>query len=91
MKSTSYDLISNLVAAPVEQEDNGRRLRRLRRGLPLAMETLTPRQRQMVTLHYFHSRTVTDIARELQVNKSTVSRCLRRSELRLRQQLRMLL
>lgn len=60
-------------------EDNSERLCRLRRRLPEAMEELTPRQRQMLRLQYEEELTVTDIARRLGVNKSSVSRCLRRA------------
>lgn len=68
--------------------DNRLRLRRLRRYLPEAMEDLTERQREMVQMHFFDEKTVSDIARELAVNRSTVSRCLSRAEKRLRRTLR---
>ena len=55
-------------------EDNSRRLRRLRRRLPDAMAELTPRQRQMVDMQFQEECIVTEIARRLGVNKSTVSR-----------------
>lgn len=69
-------------------EDNSERLRRLRRRLPEAMEELTPRQRQMLRLQYEEELTVTDIARRLGVNKSSVSRCLHRARHRLYSRLR---
>ena len=68
-------------------EDNSRRLRRLRRRLPDAMAELTPRQRQMVDMQFQEELTVTEIARRLGVNKSTVSRCLRRARQRLYSQI----
>lgn len=68
--------------------DNSERLRRLRRRLPDAMAELTPRQRQMVTLQYQENLTVTQIAQRLGVNKSTVSRCLRRARQTLYSRLR---
>ena len=64
-------------------EDNSRRLRRLRRRLPDAMAELTPRQRQMVDMQFQEELTVTEIARRLGVNKSTVSRTLCRARRRL--------
>ena len=70
------------------QGDNRLRLRRLRRYLPEAMEDLTERQKEMVRMHFFEEKTVSDIARELSVNRSTVSRCLSRAEKRLRRTLR---
>ena len=72
-------------------EDNSRRLRRLRRlrrRLPDAMAELTPRQRQMVDMQFQEELTVTEIAQRLGVNKSTVSRCLRRARQRLYSRLR---
>ena len=54
-------------------EDNSRRLRRLRRRLPDAMAELTPRQRQMVDMQFQEELTVTEIARRLGVGKSTVT------------------
>lgn len=68
--------------------DNSQRLRRLRRRLPEAMEELTPRQRQMVHMQFREGLTVTEISRRLGVNKSTVSRCLRRARQTLYSRLR---
>ena len=71
------------------QEDNRPRIERLLRNLPLAMEEeLTPRQRQMIRLQYQENMTVTQIAQQLRVNKSTVSRCLRRARRTLHDRLR---
>lgn len=68
--------------------DNHMRLRRLRHYLPEAMDDLTERQKEMVRMHFFDDKTVSDIARELEVNRSTVSRCLSRAERRLLRTLR---
>ena len=62
-----------------EGGDNSRRMQRLRRRLPEAVMELTPRQRQMLHMQFQLGMTCTQIARELGVNKSTVSRCLRRA------------
>lgn len=64
--------------------DNEEQQDRLRRNLRLALEQeLTPRQKEMVAL-YFHQRmTIPQIAKELSVNRSTVSRTLRRAKDRL--------
>ena len=69
-------------------QEEARLLRRLRRRLPDAMAELTPRQRQMVDMQFQEELTVTEIARRLGVNKSTVSRCLRRARQRLYSRLR---
>ena len=64
--------------------DNSERRRRLLRNLPKAVAAeLTPRQREMLELYIYHNMSVTDIADALGVNKSTVSRSLRRSFQRL--------
>ena len=68
--------------------DNRMRLRRLRRYLPEAMDDLTTRQKEIVRMHFFEEKSVSDIARELEVNRSTVSRCLSRAERRLLRTLR---
>lgn len=47
-------------------------------------EELTETQRQVLMAYYFQERTVTQIAEERGVNKSTISRTLRRAEDRLK-------
>ena len=60
--------------------DNGEQLDRLRRGLRRAREQeLTPRQRQMLELYFDRGMNIPQIAGELGVNPSTVSRTLRRA------------
>ena len=51
-------------------------------------EELTELQRQTLTAYYFHRQTIPQIARERGVNKSTLSRTLRRAEEKLRRYLR---
>ncbi len=64
--------------------DNSERLERLRRNLRRAREQeLTPRQRQMLELYYDQGLTIPQIAEELGLNRSTVSRTLRRARDRL--------
>ena len=62
--------------------DNSERLERLRRNLRQARE-LTPRQRQLVSLYYDQGMNIPQIAEELGLNRSTVSRTLRRARDRL--------
>ena len=74
-------------------EDNSEQLERLRRGLRRAREQeLTPRQRQMLTLYYdremvflYYDRglKMSQIAQKLGVNRSTVSRTVKRAKQRL--------
>lgn len=86
MKHTEFDL-GQLAGLREWQRDEGDNSERLRR-LPDAMADLTPRQRQMVRLRYGEKLSVTDIALRLGVNKSTVSRCLRRARQQLYRRLR---
>ena len=60
----------------------------LRRLKNVIAEELTPRQRQMVMGVYYEKKTVTALAEELGVNKSTVSRTLQRAKRRLQNSLR---
>lgn len=65
-------------------EDNSERLERLRRNLRRAREQeLTPRQRQLLELYYDQGLTIPQIAGELGLNRSTVSRTLSRARARL--------
>lgn len=64
--------------------DNSERLERLRRNLRQAREReLTPRQRQLLELYYEQGMNIPQIAGELGLNRSTVSRTLRRARERL--------
>lgn len=65
-------------------QDNSEQLSRLRRNLRRAREQeLTERQREMVSLYYDQGMTMPQIAEQLGVNRSTVSRTLRRARDRL--------
>ena len=94
MRDTQFDTRSSewigdmTVWLRENSEDNGLCLERLRRNLRLAREQeLTPCQRQVLELHYDQNMSVTQIARHLGVNTSTVSRTLRRAQNRLRRYL----
>lgn len=70
-------------------EDNSERLDRLRRNLRQAREQeLTPRQRQLLELYYDRGKNMAQIARELGLNRSTISRTIRRARERLYRYLR---
>ena len=60
----------------------------LKRVQRVIKEELTELQRQTLTAYYFHQQTIPQIAAERGVNKSTVSRTLRRAEERLRRYLK---
>ena len=66
-------------------EDNSQQLERLRRNLRRAREQeLTVRQQLMLRMYYDEGQTMTEIARVLCVNKSTVSRTNARGRNRLK-------
>ena len=58
-------------------EDNSEQLRRARE------QELTPRQREMVFLYYDRGLKMSQIAQKLGVNRSTVSRTVKRAKQRL--------
>lgn len=61
-------------------QTNHREREEYRRFLYRAIKTqLTHRQTQVMLLYYFEGKNITEIAQELGLNKSTVSRTLRRS------------
>lgn len=61
-------------------QTNRREREEYRRFLYRAIKTqLTHRQTQVMLLYYFEGKNITEIAQELELNKSTVSRTLRRS------------
>ena len=86
--STGYDIMdrAGLQAWLREQAgDNGSRRHRLLRNLPRAVAAeLTPRQREILALYIDRGMTMSQIAQQLHINKSTVSRSLRRTFQRLR-------
>ena len=65
-------------------ETNEARLSRLRRNLRQAREReLTARQRQILALYYDRGLKMSQIAQKLGVNRSTVSRTVKRAKQRL--------
>ena len=95
MKGTPYSIRNNEFYGDMaawlraNAQDNDGELLRLKRYLRLArQEALTARQRQLLRMNFEQNKTVTEIAQELGVNKSTVSRTLLRAKRRLYQCLR---
>ena len=94
MKTTRFDTrssewIGDMTAwMQANAEDNSLQLERMKRNLQVAREKeLTPRQQYMLELYYDQEMSVTEIAQELCVNVSTVSRTLQRARNRLRRYL----
>lgn len=78
MKSTQYNRAWGLnLSKDVQME-------RIRKVI---QEELTPFQREILTAYYFQEQTIPQIALDRRVNKSTVSRTLRRAEKKLRRYL----
>ena len=66
-------------------DDNQEQMERLLRNLRKArVQELTPRQQQMLAMRFEQNMSGAEIARELGLNRSTVSRTLRRAQERLR-------
>ena len=69
--------------------DNSKEISRLKRNLIRALqEDVTPRQRQTLLLYYSDGLNMREIGEHLGVDKSTVSRTIKRGERRLRRCLR---
>ena len=60
----------------------------LKRVKRVIQEELTPLQRETLIAYYFQQQTIPQIAMDRGVNKSTVSRTLRRAEEKLRRYLK---
>ena len=91
MNSTRFDTRSSEWAGDMtvwlreQANDNQEQMERLRRNLRRAREQeLTPRQQQVLTLRYEQNMNGAEIARMLGLNRSTVSRTIRRAQERLR-------
>ena len=90
MSATSFDSRSSewmgdlTVWLRQNASDNGEQLDRLRTKLRYARSAeLTQRQQQLLRLYFEEGKTMPQIARELHVSCSTVSRTLRRARDRL--------
>ena len=91
MNATRFDTRSSEWAGDMtvwlreQANDNQEQMERLRRNLRRAREQeLTPRQQQVLTRRYEQNMNGAEIARMLGLNRSTVSRTIRRAQERLR-------
>ena len=91
MNATPFDTRSSEWAGDMtvwlreNADDNQEQLERLLRNLRKArVQELTPRQQQMLSMRFEQNMSGAEIARELGLNRSTVSRTLRRAQKRLR-------
>lgn len=77
------------VYSQVMAEDNSEQLARVRRNVMRALqEDVTPRQRECMLLYYKDRLNMRQIAERMGIDKSTVSRNIKRGERRLRRCLR---
>ena len=88
MRTVSYDNTFGMVDLAVYTElmaqDNKDQINRLKRNLTHALrQDITQRQREYMLLYYGKSMSMEAIAQQCGVNKSTVSRTLRRGRQRL--------
>ena len=91
MNATPFDTRSSEWAGDMtvwlreNADDNQEQIDRLLRNLRKArVQELTPRQQQMLSMRFEQNMSGAEIARELGLNRSTVSRTLRRAQERLR-------
>ena len=75
MKNTLYEGYEGPRLPPAVQ------LQRIRRGIE---RELTPKQREVLLAYYFQNKDIPTIARERGIHKSSVCRCLKRAEKRVR-------
>lgn len=88
MSKISYDQTFGMVDLAVYSrmiaDDNHREVNRLKRNLTHALrQDITPKQREYMLLYYGQGMSMEAIARQSGVNKSTVSRTLKRGRQRL--------
>ena len=88
MRTVSYDNTFGMADLAVYTEliagDNKEQMNRLKRNLTHALrQDITPRQREYMILYYGRNMSMEAIARQFGVNKSTVSRTLKRGRQRL--------
>ena len=80
MKNILYNLLKS--------QSNQKRQVQMQRIREVIWNELTDLQRDAIIAYYFHRNTISEIAALRGVNKSTVSRTLRRAEEKLRRYLR---
>ena len=88
MKKISYDntfgMVDLAVYSTMMAQDNREQIGRLKRNLTHALrQDITPKQREYMMMYYGKNMSMEAIAQERGVNKSTVSRTLKRGRQRL--------
>ncbi len=93
MRTVSYDntfgMVDLAVYTQLMADDNKDQVNRLKRNLAYALRNdITERQREYMILYYGKCMSMEEIAQQCGVNKSTVSRTLKRGRQRLHRCLR---
>ena len=93
MRTVSYDNTFGMVDLAVYTEliadDNKDQINRLKRNLTRALrQDITAKQRQMILLYYAEGKNMREIGEAMGVDKSTISRTIKRGERRLQRCLR---
>lgn len=93
MQSTSYNSVARdadmIVYSQLLANDNSAQMTQLKRNLSAALrQDVTPKQRQYLLLYYGKGLNLDQISQMLGVNKSTVSRTMKRGRERLHRCLR---
>lgn len=88
MRNISYEntfgMVDMAVYAELMAEDNREQMNRLKRNLTHALrQDITQRQREYMILYYGRNMSMEAVAKHFGVNKSTVSRTLKRGRQRL--------
>ncbi|MCL2088388.1 MAG: sigma-70 family RNA polymerase sigma factor [Oscillospiraceae bacterium] len=79
MKEVPFELVSDYISSPQAGVSNSTKIEHARQVIRQAIKAdLSPRQKQIVCLYYSDGLNTVQIARELGLNKSTVSRTLKR-------------
>ncbi len=78
-KTLCFELLEPFLSAQT-QNDNFQQSRKIKKILPLVIQNqLTQRQREILLLYFFHQKKQTEIGFILGIDKSSVSRTLKRA------------
>ena len=83
LKNYRVEALSYRAFFEMSAEDDGQKEKALARLREIISHELTERQRQFIKLYYFDRKTIPQIAKEQNVNRSTVSRVLKGARIRI--------
>ena len=88
LKNYRVEALSYRAFFEMSAEDDGQKEKALARLREIISHELTERQRQFIKLYYFDRKTIPQIAKEQNVNRSTVSRVLKGARIRIGRNMR---